>query len=46
MNRMAIRSNDGYWESHSPYFPDKPDVPDDEWDTLLDGAREVGVPAD
>ena len=28
---LQIRSRDDYWRNASPYFPDKPDVTDEEW---------------
>lgn len=38
---LWIRSQDGYWTSESPYFPEAPDVSDKEWARLVAGARRV-----
>lgn len=38
---LAIRSRDGYWVTMSPYFPERPDIGDEEWQGLRARAREV-----
>lgn len=32
---LTIKSHDGYWFHMSPYFPDEPDLTDEEWDELV-----------
>lgn len=38
---LALKSQDGYWTSMSPYFPDKPDVSDGEWQRLMASATKI-----
>ena len=38
---LAFKSQDGYWISMSPYFPDEPDLTDEEWDDLVKRSRLV-----
>lgn len=38
---LAIRSKDGYWWSMSPYFPHEPNMPEPDWNRLVERSREV-----
>ena len=38
---IALKSGDGYWLSASPYFPEEPNLTDEEWDELVAKSRLV-----